>query len=129
MKRVSLITSIMLVATPSAFAQSNEEILETLRTSITETYLEQLPKDLPESFRNSGLSPSDKERLVQQLANNGAACFVDAVVEYAALYEIPISNFVSSEGTIHFDGDSATEFEQLLAPCILAARQAAGLSK
>ena len=83
MKRITLISTIILVAAPGAFAQSDEEVLETLRTLITETYLEQLPNDLPESFLNSGLSPSDKERLMQQLANEGAACFVDAVVGFA----------------------------------------------
>ena len=129
MKRITLIFSVMLVAAPGAFAQSDEEILETLRTSITQTYLQQLPNDLPESFLNSGLSPSDKERLVQQLANDGAACFVDAVVSYATQNDVPLSGFVSDDGLISFDGDSASEFEQLLAPCILAARQAAGLSK
>lgn len=128
MKRITLITSIMLVAASGAFAQSDEEILETLRTSVTEIYLEQLPNDLPESFLNSGLSPSDIERLVLQLANDGAACFVDAVVGYAAQNEVPLSDFVS-DGVISFDGESGSEFELLLAPCILAARQAAGLSE
>ena len=123
-----LITSIALFIASGAFAQSDEEILETLRTSITENYLEQLPNDLPESFLNSGLSPMDKERLVRQLANDGAACFVDAVVGYAALNDVPLSDFVA-DGLVSFDGDSGIEFEQLLAPCILAARQAAGLRK
>lgn len=68
MNRTLLTTSIVLFIASSAFAQSDDEILETLRTSITETYLEELSNDLPKSFLNSGLSPSDKERLVQQLA-------------------------------------------------------------
>ena len=129
MNRVTLITSIVLVAAPSAFAQSDEEIIEAIRTSIAETLLEQLPDTLPQSFKESGLAPSDKERLMLQLANDSADCLADAVVEYAALYDVPISDFVSSEGTIHFDGDSGSEFEQLLNPCILIAWQAAGVSR
>ncbi len=129
MKRITLITSIMLVAAPGAFAQSDEEIIETVRTSAAEIFLEQMSFTVPESFLNSGLSPSDKERLMLQLANDSADCLADAVVEYAALYDVPISDFVSSEGTIHFDGDSGWGFEQLLNPCILIAWQAAGVSR
>jgi len=128
MNRTMLITSIVLLIASGAFAQSDEEILETLRTSVAEVYLEQLPSDLPESFLNSGLSAIDKERIVEQLANDGAACFVEAVVGYVALNDVPLSDFVA-DGVVSFDNDSGNEFEQLLAPCILAARQAAGLSK
>ncbi len=127
MNRTMLITSIVLFIASGAFAQSDEEILETLRTSVTEVYLEGLPNELPESFLNSGLSPMDKERIVRQLANDCASCFVDAVVGYAALNDVPLSDFVA-DGVVSFDRDSGSEFEQLLAPCILAARQAAGLS-
>ena len=69
MKRITLITSIMLVAAPGAFAQSDEGIIETIRTSAAQNLLEQMPDELPESFLNSGLSPSDIERLMLQLAN------------------------------------------------------------
>ena len=129
MKRITLITSIMLVAAPGAFAQSDEEIIETVRTSAAEIFLEQMSITVPESFLNSGLSLSDKERLMLQLANDSADCLADAVFEYAALYDVPISDLVSSEGTIHFDGDSGSEFEQLLNPCILIAWQATGVSR
>ncbi len=64
MKRTSLITSIILVAASGAFAQSDEEILETLRTVGNKNFLEQASWVLPESFHNSELSPSDKERLI-----------------------------------------------------------------
>lgn len=129
MNRTWLTTSIVLIVAPGAFAQSDEEILKTIRASAAEIYLEQLPNDLPESFLNRGLSPSDIERLVQQLANDGAACFVDAAAGYAVLKDVPLSEFVSDEGVISIDNDSRGDFEQLLHPCILAARQAAGLSE
>ncbi len=128
MNRTMLMTSTALFIASGAFAQSDEEILETLRTSVTEVYLEGLPNELPESFHNSGLSPMDKERIIRQLANDCASCFVDAVVEYAALNDVPLSDFVV-DGVVTPARDSGIEFERLLAPCILAARQAAGLSK
>ncbi len=129
MKRVSLITSIMLVAAPSAFSQSDAEIVETVRTGATKVFLEQASWVLPESFLNSDLSPSDKERLILQLANDTANCLADAAVEYAALNDVPLSDLVSSDGTIHFDGDSGKEFEQWLVPCISRAWEAAGVSQ
>jgi len=67
MKRASLITSIMLVAAPSAFSQSDAEIVETVRTGVTEVFLEQASWVLPESFLNSELPPSDKERVILQV--------------------------------------------------------------
>ena len=67
MSRTLATTSILLFIASGALAQSDEEILETIRASATALYLEQLPKDLPESFLNSGLPPSDIERLVRQM--------------------------------------------------------------
>ncbi len=129
MKRITLITSIMIVVASGAFAQSDEEILETLRTSVTKNFLAQASWVLPESFLNSELSPSDKERLILQLANDTANCLADALVEYATLNDVPLSDLVSSDATIHFDGDSGREYEQLLDPCISHAWEAAGVSQ
>ena len=103
--------------------------LETIRTSATDVYLEQLPDELSESLLTSGLSPSDVDRLLRQLADDSAACFVDAAVGYAALRDVSLSDFVSADGAISFDDGSHEGFERLLAPCILAARQAAGLGE
>jgi len=128
MKRVFLINSIMLLAAPSAFSQSDAEIVETVRTGVTKVFLEQASWALPESFLNSDLPPSEKERLILQLANDTANCYEDALVEYAALNDVSLSDLVSSDGTIHFDGDSGKEFEPLLLPCISRAWEAAGVS-
>jgi hypothetical protein len=129
MIRTILIASILLVCGAGAFAQSDAELVETVRSSAVKIYLEQVPITVPESFLNSGLSPSDKERLIVQLANSSADCLADSVIEYAALYDVPIADFVSLDGTIHFDGDSGREFEQLLNPCIHNAWQEAGVSR
>ena len=84
---------------------------------------------LPESFRNSGLAPSDKERLVQQLANATATCFVVALVEYATLNDVPLSDLVSDDGSIIFERGSGYQFEQLLNPCVLRAWEVAGVNR
>jgi len=128
MKRTSLITSIMLVAGPGAFAQSDDQLIETVRSSVAEVFLEQASWVLPDSFHNSDLAESDKERVILQLANDSADCLAETAVEYAARYDVSISDFVSSDGTIHFKGDSGRKFSQLLDPCIRNAWQAAGVS-
>ncbi len=129
MIRISLITWIMLLAAPTAYSQSDKEILETVRGSVTNIFLEQASWVLPESFRNSGLAPSDKERIVQQLANATATCMVDALVEYAALNDVPLSDMVSDDGSFNLKGGSGYEYEQLLNPCILRAWEVAGISQ
>ncbi len=63
-----------------------------------------------------------------QLANDSADCLADTVVEYAALYDVPIPDLVSSEGTIQFNGNSGRGFSRMLNHCILLAWQAAGVS-
>ena len=118
-------TTIVLFTAAGAFAQNDEEILETLRTSVTKVYLEGLPNELPKSF-HAGMAHSDKERIVRQLADDCAACFVDAVVKYAALFNVPLSDFVA-DGVVTPGRGLAGEFEQLLNPCIIAARQEAGI--
>jgi len=125
MKRAILLTSIVLFTSAGAFAENDEEILETLRTSITNVYLEGLPNELPKSF-HAGLASSDKERIIRQLADDCAACFVDAVVKYSALFNVPLSDFVS-DGLVTPGQGLAGEFEQLLNPCINGARQEAGI--
>jgi hypothetical protein len=129
MKRVSLISSITLIAAPSVFAQSDEQLIETVRSSAVEVFLEQASWALPGSFHNSDLSKSDKERIVLQLANDTADCLADTAVEYAVKYDVPIPDFVTSDGTIHFDGDSGQAFSQLLELCVDNAWQAAGVSR
>ena len=85
MIRISLICCILLLVPPSAYSQSDKEILDTVRASATKIYLKQASWTLPESFHNSGLAPSDKERLIKQWANASAACLVDALATYEPL--------------------------------------------
>jgi len=126
MKQIALITLLTLVAAPGAFAQSDEELIETVRTSAREGFLEE--PFIPESFQDSGLAPSDKERIMLQVVSDSADCLADTVVEYSALYDIPISDMVSSDGTIAPRGNRASEFTRMLNDCIELAWQAAGVN-
>ena len=115
----------MLVA-PTAYSQSDKEILETVRASATKIYLEQASWTLPESFHNSGLAPSDKERLVEQWANASADCLVDALAKYSDSTEIPLSELVSDDGSFSLKGGSDAEFDLNLSTCIESAWEAVG---
>ena len=127
MKQITLITLLTLVAAPCALAQSDEELIETVRNSAKELFLEQ-PPTVPESFRDSGLAPSDKERIMQQVASDSADCLADTVAEFSAAYDVPISDMVSSDGTIRPSGNSAGQFTSMLNECIVLAWQAAGVN-
>ena len=128
MIRTSLIAWLILLVAPAAYSQSDEEILEEVRASVTKIFLEQASWTLPESFHNSGLAPSDKERLIQQVANDSAACMVEALVEYAALNDVPLSDLVSEDGGIELKSGNSYQFEQILVPCIERAWAAVGAS-
>jgi hypothetical protein len=118
MKQINLITLIALVVAPAAFAQSDEELIEVVRMSAKENYLNLMVLTVTEPFQTSELSPSDKKRILQQLASDKADCLADTVVEYAALYGVPISELVSSEGAIEIIGNSGRDFTRMHDECI-----------
>jgi hypothetical protein len=128
MIRISLTFCILLLAPPSAYSQSDKEILDRVRVSATEIYLEQASWTLPESFHNSGLAPSDKERLIEQWANACAACLVGALATYANSTEVPLSELVSDDGSFSLKGGSESEFNLGLSTCIERAWQTVGAS-
>ena len=129
MIRISLISCIMLLISPMVNAQSDQEILETVRANGTKIYLEQASWTLPESFHNSGLAPSDKERLIEQWANASAACMVDALAKYAESTDVPLSEMVNDDGSFSLKGDgSSSEFNLNLETCIERAWQTVGAS-
>jgi len=127
MKRISLIGCIMLLVSPAAYSQSDEEILETVRANATKIFLEQASWTVPDSFHNSGLAPSDKERLIEQWANASGACLADALAEYARTTDVPLSEMVSEDGSFSLKGDGASsEFNLNLDTCIERAWAAVG---
>ena len=126
MKLIVCITLIALLAAPGALPQSDEQLIETVRTSIKESYLQSL--HIPASFENSGLSPSDKDRILQHLASDSADCLANTTVKYSMFYGVPISDMVSSDGAVHPRGESAADFPRMLNECIRLAWQAAGIN-
>ncbi len=129
MIRISLISCIMLLISSTAYSQSDQEILETVRANGTRIYLEQASWTLPESFHNSGLAPSDKERLIEQWANASAACMVDALAKYAESTDVPLWEMVNDDGSFSLKGDgSSSEFNLNLETCIDRAWQTVGAS-
>ena len=129
MIRIALISCIMLLNSPVVYAQSDQEILETVRANGTKVYLEQASWTLPESFHKSGLAPSDKKRLIEQWANASAACLADALAKYAESSSVPLSDLVNDDGSFSLKGDgSPADFNLNLETCIERAWQAVGAS-
>ena len=129
MKRISLIGCIMLLVSPTAYSQNDEEILETVRANATKIFLEQASFTLPDSFHKSGLAPTDKERLIEQWANASGACLADALAEYAKTTDTPLSEMVDDDGSFGLKGDgSSSEFELYLDTCIERAWETVGAS-
>ena len=127
-KQLTLITLIALVTAPAAYSQSDEDILEKVRASATKTFLEQASWTLPESFHDSGLAPSDKERLIEQWANASATCLADALATYANSTDVPLSELFSDDGSFILGGGSSSEFNLFLGSCIERAWEAVGAS-
>ena len=119
----------MLLISLVVYAQSDQEILETVRANGTKIYLEQASWTLPESFHNSGLAPSDKERVIKQWANASADCLVDALPGYAKATDVPLSEMVNDDGSFSLKGDgSSSDFNLNLETCIERAWQTVGAS-
>ena len=129
MRRISLICCAMLFIPPAVYSQSDQEILEAVRANGKSIYLEQASWTLPESFHNSGLAPSDKERLVEQWASASAACMVDALARYAETTDVSLSDMVDDDGSFSLKGGgSETEFRLSLDTCVERAWGAVGAS-
>ena len=129
MKQFSFIGCIMLLVSHTAYSQSDQEILETVRANATKIFLEQASWTIPDSFHNSGLAPSDKERLIEQWANASGACLADALAEYAKTTDTPLSDMVNDDGSFGLKGDgSSSEFQVFLDSCIERAWAAVGAS-
>jgi hypothetical protein len=130
MKRTIIAISILLLATSSSFAQSDEEVLEKVRAKAEKIFLEQASFTLPESFHNSGLAPSDKKRLIVQLAKDSATCLSDALALYATTTDVPLSKMVSDDGSFGLKGDGLpSEFHLSLDSCIERAWEAVGAGR
>ena len=119
MKKLSLICCTMLLVGLSAYAQNDQKVLETVRANATKIFLEQASWTLPDSFHDSGLASSDKERLIEEWANASGACLADALAEYAKTTDTPLSDMVNEDGSFGLKGDgSSSDFQVFLDSCI-----------
>jgi len=129
MLRNSEIAWIILLVAPTAYSQSDEEILKVVRANATKIYLEQASWTLPESFHDSGLAPSDKEELIDKWADASGACLADALATYSKTTKTPLSEMVNDDGSFSLKGDgSSSEFHVFLDSCIERAWAAIGAS-
>lgn len=109
----------VLLFTPLAHAQNDEEILEKIRASATAIFLEQASWTLPKSFHDSGLAPSDKDRLIMGWASDSASCLADSLETYANTTDVPLWEMVSDDGSFNLNGDgSKSEFYLFLDTCM-----------
>ena len=115
------------VASSSAQAESHKEILERVRANGTAVFLRQASWTLPDSFHNSGLASSDKERLIKEWADESSRCLADALAEYAKTTDVPLAEMVSEDGSFRLLGDGASsEFSLRLETCVERAWAAVG---
>jgi len=120
---------IVLLTAPTVNAQSDEEILELVRTNATKVYLEQASWTLPETFHESGLAPSDKDRLIKEWAEASGDCLADALVTYSKTTETPIAEMVSDDGSFVLKGEGlSSEFDLHLTSCLERTWEAIGAS-
>ena len=127
MKQISIIGCIILLVSPTAYSQSDDDILALVRENATKIALEQASWTLPDSFHDSGLAPSDKERLIEQWANASGACLANALAEYAKTTDVPLSQMVSEDGSFSLKGDgSSAEFNLSLETCVERAWETVG---
>ena len=111
----------------SAQAESDKEILERVRANGTAIFLRQASWTLPDSFHNSGLSPADKERLIEEWAGESSRCLADALAEYAKTTDVPLAEMVTEDGSFRLLGDGASaEFSLRLETCVERAWAAVG---
>ena len=115
----------------SSFASEDELLLEEFRESLTKNISAEMADQFRSDLKDNGLSSSDVERIVANLEDAVAACFLDSIVEYAQIHETPLADLiieVGSEMAISFKGGEGVEFEELLNPCLNAARTEAGIA-
>lgn len=128
---LSLLIGIVLLS-PS-FASEDESLLEEFRENLSKKMSTEIADQLRSEFEDAGLPPSDIEGIVANLADAINMCFFESVVEFTQQYDIPLADLIGDgNGGIEFAGDNldlADGFQELLSPCIYAARAEAGVAK
>ena len=128
MRRLHLMVLLILAVSPTAFAESDQELLEKVRANAAKIYLKQASFTLPKAFHDSGLAPADKKRLVEKWANDSATCLVDAFALYARTTDVPLNELVNDDLSFGLRGGSSSEYTTYLDSCLASAWEAVGSS-
>ena len=128
---VSLFLLIGIALLTPSFASEDEYSLKEFRENLSKNTSAEIADQLRSEFKDTGLPPSDVERIVANLADAIALCFIESLVEFTQQHDIPLADLIGDgSGGIEFVGDTldkADEFQALLSPCIYAARAEAGV--
>lgn len=126
MTRRYIIAGIIFFSAPGAFAESDDVILEKVRANAAKIYLAQASFTLPQSFHDRVLAPSDKKRLIEEWANESAACLVDALAKYARTTDIPLAELVNDDLSFSLEGGDSAVFIDYRDSCLANAWEAVG---
>ena len=112
----------------ASFASEDELLLEELRESLEKNISSEMADLFRSDLKNTGLSSADIERIIADLVDATTACFLDSLVEHAQTHETPLADLI-----IEVDGEMGitpvgVDFEELLNPCLNAARMEAGIA-
>jgi len=126
MKRLSIPLLALLLAAPTAYSESDDELLDTVYANFVSVYLADAASTLPESFLNSGLDPTDKQQLIEKWANDSAQCHVDTLSTFAQTNKVALSEMVADDGTYGLRNGVLAEYEEQLSSCLMEAWEAIG---
>ncbi|MDH4055642.1 MAG: hypothetical protein OEW73_13930 [Gammaproteobacteria bacterium] len=117
-----------LVLLTQSFASDDEVLLEELRASLEKNFNAEMSDLFRAELDGAGLSSVDIDRIIVDLENATTACFLDSLVEHARTHEVALADLINE-----VDGDKGItpmgfDFEELLNPCLNAARLGAGIA-
>ena len=119
------------VALPnSSFASEDDILIEKFRKSLAGKIRAEMTDQFHIDFKDSGLSPSDVDRVIADVEDSIESCFVVTTVNYAQIREIPLADLITEEDgdfIIRFEGNEGAEFGELLTACTNDARAQAGI--
>ncbi len=118
-KHIGIALGFLFLVGASQADDSDDTLLELVRSNAFKGFLEQSSTTLPRSFHESGLAPSDKQTLIEQWARDSADCLADSLAAYALTTETPLSEMVNEDGSFSLSGDGASsDFHVALDACI-----------
>ena len=106
-------------------------MLKEFRESLAKNMSAEIADQLRSEFTDTGLAPSDVDRIVADLADALEVCVFNSLVEFLSDNDIPLAELIGdgSDGGVSFEGKNlrkASELQEILYPCVNAARTEAG---